>query len=105
MASRIRIRAQLKGGDCEVKALMRHPMETGLRKDQLGETIPARFIETVTVTHNENIVLEAHWGAAVSANPFLGMQFEGGSVDDIVKVSWRDNQGETGEGETRIRQG
>jgi len=103
MASRIRIRAQLKGDACEVKALMRHPMETGLRKDQLGEAIPARFITAVTVTHNDKIVLDAFWGAAVSANPFLGMRFKGGSVGDVVKVSWLDNQGDTGEGETQIR--
>ena len=103
MASRIRIRAQLKGDECEVKALMRHPMETGLRKDQLGDPIPARFIEEVTVSHNGSTVLAAFWGAAVSANPFLGMRFQGGAVGDTVKVSWRDNLGETGEGETKLR--
>ncbi|MBT6039054.1 MAG: thiosulfate oxidation carrier complex protein SoxZ, partial [Halieaceae bacterium] len=45
MASRMRIRAQLKEDYCEVKALMRHPMETGMRKDQSGAAIPANFIE------------------------------------------------------------
>ena len=36
MAGRIKIRAQKKGEMTEVKALMRHPMETGMRKDQAG---------------------------------------------------------------------
>ncbi len=51
MAGKIRIRAQLDGDTCEVKALMRHPMETGLRKNQAGDAIPAHYIEEVTVTH------------------------------------------------------
>ena len=32
-------RAQKKGDITEVKALMRHPMETGMRKDQAGDPI------------------------------------------------------------------
>ena len=55
------------------------------------------------MSHNGSTVLAAFWGAAVSANPFLGMRFQGGAVGDTVKVSWRDNLGETGEGETKIR--
>ncbi len=103
MAGKIRIRAQLDGDTCEVKALMRHPMETGLRKDQAGEPIPANYIEEVTVTHNDKVVMHGYWGAAVSANPFLGVRFAGGEAGDKVTVSWRGNTGETGEGETTIR--
>ena len=103
MAGRIRIRAQLQGEHTEVKALMRHPMETGQRKDQAGDPIPAHFIEEVSVTHNGNVVMQAYWGAAVSANPFLGMQFAGGAAGDEVVVAWKDNKGETGEGKTTIR--
>lgn len=103
MAGKIRIRAQLDGDMTEVKALMRHPMETGQRKDQAGDAIPAHFIEEVTVKHNDNVVMHAYWGAAVSANPFLGVRFEGGAAGDVVTVEWRDNKGETGEGDTKIR--
>ena len=102
MAGKIRIRAQQQGDYTEVKALMRHPMETGLRKDQAGEPIHAHFIEEVTVTHKGNVVMHAYWGAAVSANPFLGIQFEGGAPGDEVAVVWTDNKGETGEGTTKI---
>ena len=103
MAGRIRIRAQQHGDYTEVKALMRHPMETGQRKDQAGEAIPAHFIEEVKVTHNGSVVMHAHWGAAVSANPFLSIRFDGGSAGDEVTVVWTDNKGETGEGKTTIR--
>ena len=103
MAGRIRIRAQQKGDVTEVKALMRHPMETGQRKDQAGEPIPAHFIEEVTVTHNDTVVMHGYWGAAVSANPFLGLRFDGGVAGDTVSVAWLDNKGETGNGKTTIR--
>ena len=53
MSSRIKIRAQQADGITEVKALMRHPMETGMRKDQAGESIPAHFITEVAVFHGE----------------------------------------------------
>ena len=54
MAGRIKIRAQKKGDITEVKALMRHPMETGMRKDQAGDLIPAHFITEVSVFHSDS---------------------------------------------------
>src|SRR6056300_350361 len=103
MAGKIRIRTQLDGDTCEVKALMRHPMETGLRKNQAGDAIPAHYIEEVTVTHNDQVVMHSYWGAAVSANPFLGVRFAGAAAGDTVMVTWTDNKGEKGEGDTQIR--
>ena len=103
MAGRIKIRAQKKGDITEVKALMRHPMETGMRKDQAGDPIPAHFITEVLVFHGDQPVMQGHWGAAVSANPFLGVRFAGGESGDTVRVVWNDNQGGSGEGETTIR--
>ena len=103
MAVRMRIRAQRKGNYTEIKALMRHPMETGLRKDEAGEMIAADYITEVTMLHENQPVMQAHWGPAVSANPFLGVRFKGGKVGDKVRVIWVDNSGSTGEGETNIR--
>ena len=103
MAGKIRIRAKAENGMTEVKALMRHPMETGLRKDQAGNPIPAEFIKEVTVSHNGAVVMHAYWGASVSANPFLGLRFNGGAAGDTVTVTWVDNTGATGNGETKIR--
>jgi sulfur-oxidizing protein SoxZ len=103
MAGRIRVRAQLSDGVTEVKALMRHPMETGLRKDADGNAIPANFITEVTATHNDRVVMQAFWGASVSQNPFLACRFTGGAVGDDVTVNWVDNLGETGTGTTKIR--
>lgn len=95
MASPMKIRATTKDGVTEVKALMSHPMETGLRKDSSGQTVPAHFINEVTAMHNDKIVLSAQWGAAVSQNPFVNFRFRGGAPGDKVVVSWKDNKNDS----------
>jgi sulfur-oxidizing protein SoxZ len=105
MASKsIRIRANIKGDVTEVKALMSHPMETGLRKDKkTGEKIPAHFIKEVTAEHKGTSVMVAQWGVAVSKNPYLSFKFKGGAAGDTIKISWVDNKGESDTGETTIK--
>ena len=103
MAGRIRVRAvQIADGVTEVKALMRHPMETGQRKDAAGIPIPAHYITEVRAALGERVLLEAHWGPAVSQNPFLGFRFSGGKPGDVVTISYVDNRGETDDGKATI---
>ncbi len=104
MAKTIKARAQVKGGVCVVKALISHPMETGLRKDKkTGKVIPAHFIEEVVVEHNGAKVLTADWGPAISKNPYMNFKFRGASKGDTLKISWRDNKGQSDSLETRIK--
>jgi len=92
----IRMRAKMKGSITEVKALISHVMETGLRTDQkTGKNIPAHFIREVKCEHNGKSVLIANWGIAVSKNPVLGFKFAGGAKGDTIKVSWNDNMGKS----------
>ena len=94
MATKWKVRAQLKGGETTLKALITHPMETGLRKDKkTGKVIPAHFIQKLVVEHNGKSVLDADWGAAISANPYLSMKFSGAAAGDSVKITWNDNTG------------
>lgn len=103
MAGKIRVRASLNGDKCEVKALMRHPMETGMRKDAQGNKIPAHFIKEVVAKVGDRVVMHANWGAAVSQNPFLGFEFHGAKAGDEVVISYVDNKGETGEGSAKVK--
>jgi sulfur-oxidizing protein SoxZ len=91
----MKIRATTKDGVTEVKALMAHPMETGLRKDADGQPVPAHYISEVTATWNDKVVMAAKWGPAVSQNPFLQFRFKGGAPGDKVTVSWKDNTGDS----------
>lgn len=104
MATRpMRIRAANKDGVTEVRVLMSHIMETGLRKDGDGNLVPAHFIKDVTATCNGKEVLSAKWGPAVSRDPFLSFKFKGGAPGDEVKVTWTDNTDATRTDTTEIR--
>lgn len=104
MANSIKIRAKIKAGVCEVKALIKHPMETGLRKDKkTGKEIPAHFIQEVNCEHNGKTVMSANWGTAVSANPYMSFSFSGAKAGDKFKLSWKDNMGENDSAEEVIK--
>ncbi len=95
MANPMRIRATTTNGVTEVKALMSHPMETGLRKDSAGVAVPAHYIQQVQAKHNDKVVLAAEWGPAVSQNPFLQFRFNGGAAGDKVSIQWTDSTGDS----------
>lgn len=104
MAKTIRIRAKAKGGETTVKALITHPMETGLRKNKkTGEKIPAHFIQEVTCKHNGNNAMTAHWSAAVSKNPYVSFVIDGGAAGDTIELSWTDNKGGKDSATTQVK--
>lgn len=103
MAS-IKMRAKIDDGVTTIKALISHPMDTGLVKDKkTGELIPAHFIQEVVCEHKGNAVMTANWGPAVSKNPYLSFRFTGAAAGDTVKLSWVDNKGEKDSAETTIK--
>lgn len=96
MAKKWKVRASLKGDVTTVKALITHPMETGLRKDKKsGKKIPAHYIQDLTAEHNGKKILNAEWGPAVSQNPYLSFKFTGAKAGDKIKLSWVDNKGDS----------
>ena len=103
MADAMKIRAQLKGDMADVKVLMFHPMETGLRKDPVtGDIIPLHFIQRVVASHNGKTVMDAQWSQAVSKNPFINFHVRGAKAGDKVAVNREDNKGEKASIETTL---
>jgi sulfur-oxidizing protein SoxZ len=94
MTDPMRVRALETGGTTEVKVLMKHDMETGLRKDGAGKLVPAHYIQKVSVKHKDKEVLAAQYGTSISKDPFLAFKFKGGVKGDKVSVTWIDNLGE-----------
>ena len=94
MAEPMRIRAVVQGDVADVRILMRHPMETGQRKDAKGDIVPLHFIQSVIVAHNGRTVMDAQWSQAVSRDPFLGMRVKGAKLGDKISVIWTDNKGD-----------
>ena len=95
MADPMRIRAQAAGDKTTVRVLMAHEMESGQRKDNAGNLVPAWHISEVIATHNGKVVMTADWGPAVSKNPFLQFTIKGSKAGDKVGITWKDNKGDT----------
>ncbi len=94
MPDPIRIRAQTKDGGTDIHVLMPHPMETGFRKDEAGEFIPAHYITDVEIVVAGRTVLRATLSRAVSEDPLLFFRIRGGQLNDAIRVSWVDSWGE-----------
>jgi sulfur-oxidizing protein SoxZ len=104
MAKPIKIRTKLKGDIAEIRALMPHSMESGLRRDaETNELVPAHYITDVVVEHNGKVVMEAYWGPAVSKNPYVAFSIKNAASGDIVKVRWTDNLDEKSDIETTLK--
>ena len=96
MAQSIKMRVRKKGDEIIVKALIKHPMETGRRvNNETGDTVPAHFIQTVIAEYGGERVFTAYWGTGVSQDPFLSFKFKSTDSSKVVKLSWFDNKGQS----------
>jgi sulfur-oxidizing protein SoxZ len=102
MEANMKMRAKLTGDITEVKVIISHPMDTGRKKDDFGQLIPAHFIQLVTATLNDKPVLEMQWGTGISKNPYLTFRIKGAKVNDKISVNWVDNLGKTGSGDILV---
>jgi len=102
--AKIKIRAKEKNGIVTVKSLLKHPMETGNRKDKkTGKKIPAHYITEVNCEVNGKTVMTAYLGPGVSKDPYMSFDVKGAKKGDTVKLSWVDNKGESASGEVTVK--
>ena len=103
MAS-IKMRANIDGDVTTIKALISHPMETGMSKDsKTGEKIPAHFIQEVVCKWQDKEVMKALWSGGVSKNPYIAFKFKGAAKGDSIQLAWTDNTGESDSAEAEIK--
>jgi sulfur-oxidizing protein SoxZ len=100
--SSIRIKAKERKGSVDVKTLMKHNMETGLRKNTDGSKIPEHWITDVTAESGAKTVLAAAFNTSISKDPYLAFAFAG-KKGDTLKISWKDNTGKTDSAETVVK--
>ena len=60
-----------RGQAFEVKVLLSHPMESGQRRDAMGQAIPRDIVNRFVCRMDGELVLEAEFFPAIAANPFL----------------------------------
>lgn len=94
MTPPIRIRSRRRDDGVDLMVLMPHPMESGLRKDADGRSIPAHYIVDASVSVDGRTVLEARLGIAVARDPLLQFRLEDAPPGALIRAEWRDNRGQ-----------
>ena len=102
MGEQIKIRAQIQGETTDVRILMQHAMETGLRKDDKGQPVPAHFIQTFTVSLNGKAIIDGQLNTAISKNPLFTFKAHGIKTGDKLAVAWIDNIGDKRQDEISV---
>jgi sulfur-oxidizing protein SoxZ len=93
---------QAKKGDLvEVKALVSHVMETGLRRDASGSTIARKILNKFSCTVNGKEVFSVDFEPAISANPYIQFKFRAEQSGPVV-LTWTDDDGTKIVGEETI---
>ena len=91
----IRMPAGAKKGEViEIKILISHPMETGYRRDAMGQPIPRHIVNRFVCRYNGEVVFQAELFPAIAANPFLSF-FTVATDSGEVLLQWTDDQGHT----------
>ena len=83
-----------RGEIFQVRSLITHPMETGLRKDEQGTIIPRKIINSFTCRYNGEVVFKTDLYEAVAANPYIEFYVrarDSGTLDYI----WEEDGGAT----------
>jgi sulfur-oxidizing protein SoxZ len=76
----------------EVRALIAHPMETGLRTADAGGRVPRHIIEQFHCTYNGVDVCRIELFIAITANPYLAFHLRARD-SGLVECTWTDDRG------------
>jgi sulfur-oxidizing protein SoxZ len=93
MADSTKIKAKLKDGIVEVKALATHPMLSYQEAERAKKE--ANFITYIVAKVGGKIVYEASTSQFLSKDPYIKFSFKGGAVGDDVEITWKDLKGTT----------
>ena len=100
-APRLRAPRSARVGEIvEIRTLMEHPMETGLRMEG-GRAAPRDMLTRMTVRANGEVMLEAEFHYGTSANPYhvFFLKIAGTTDLDII---WLDESGRSAKAQARI---
>lgn len=98
---RIRVPRSAKPGEViEIRTLMEHPMETGLRQEA-GRAIPRDMLTRLMVKMNGVTILSADFHNGVSTNPYhvFFVRMERSSHFEFI---WIDEKGRLARAESRV---
>jgi sulfur-oxidizing protein SoxZ len=94
LKTRISVPANASRGELlEIKTLISHPMESGFRRDAMGEPVPRNILEQFVCTYNGKEVFSAELYPAIAANPFLSF-FIRAKQSGVLDFRWTDQHGQ-----------
>src|SRR5216117_455245 len=92
-AARVLVPTGIRRGDViDVRALVEHPMATGLFRDARGNPIPAYFINDVSVTYGDREAAHFVWSSGISRDPFVEFSLRADREAPLT-FTWKDNKG------------
>ncbi|WPE16618.1 thiosulfate oxidation carrier complex protein SoxZ [Candidatus Thioglobus autotrophicus] len=92
--AKIKLKAKSRAGFITVRVLIKHPMESGNRKDKSGKIVPANHITNLILKKNNRLAAKAAIGGSISENPFFQFKIPGVKGDEI-RFESIDNLGKT----------
>ena len=91
--ARISMPAEARKGEIvEIKALIRHVMETGQRIDSRGQPIPRDIISLFVVSYAGKEVFRMELNPGISANPYVIFSTIATETGELV-FTWTDEKG------------
>ena len=94
MLARVRIPETARRGEViPIRIAIQHPMETGFRYDNVGQTIAKNVIHTLVARYNGAEIFRAEMGSGIAANPYLEFHTVA-TVSGEIEFSWADDAGE-----------
>lgn len=101
----MKVKAKLKKGVVDVKALAKHPMMTyNQAEKKLGNRDEANFITHVSAKVGDKTVFDMSTSQFLSKNPIFKFKFKGDfKKGDILVMNWVDRKGESVSGDTKIK--
>ncbi|MFO1317987.1 MAG: thiosulfate oxidation carrier complex protein SoxZ [Burkholderiales bacterium] len=89
----IRMPSQARAGDViAVRALVRHPQESGFRHDNVGKPIPRHIVETFVCRYDGREVFRARLSSGITTNPYFHFHVKAIVTGDL-EFTWTDDRG------------
>lgn len=76
----------------EIKAMIKHEMESGFRRNEKGDIIERDIIVLFECLYGDKLVFSADFNPAVAANPFLSFYTKAMRTDTFT-FRWTDQHG------------
>jgi sulfur-oxidizing protein SoxZ len=83
-----------RGDIIDIKTLINHPMETGYRRDDMGQAIARDIFKTLAVSYNGTEIFRAEMFPGTAANPFIAFTTVATETGTLV-FTWTDEKGAT----------